>query len=126
MQDMAPFYLVSTEHFDPREPRRCTYLRRLRTETRHDLMLVAIEPPLHGQPFGLGGRELTEFVLGSRFVGSTLFPISEWPVYVYRSIILERQPGEDGFISNEGLYILDWAALYPKEQEARRNQLQDE
>src|SRR5690348_3993179 len=125
MSEMQDFFLVSTEGFRPDEPRRCSFVRRLHSELRDDLMLVTVYPPLIGQPFGVGGCDISELVLGTRHQGQTLFPISEWPSYVYCARIVSGNPEETGFISHDGITVLDWAALYPTEEEARCNRLPD-
>jgi len=89
------------------------------------MMWVMIDPPINGQPFGLGGSDIDELVLATRHEGQTLFPISEWPSYVHCARIVSGQPRKDGFVSQKSLAVIDWGALYPTEEEAKRNRLED-
>src|SRR5690349_5287861 len=68
------------------EPRACWNRGRLRDGFRDDYMLVEISPVLIGQGFGLGSVDITQLIISTRFQGTTLYPVSEWPshVYVYR------------------------------------------
>ena len=49
-------------------------------------MLVAIEPPVIGQTYGLGSEDIYHLLLATKSEGQTLWPISRWltPVYVLR------------------------------------------
>jgi hypothetical protein len=67
-------------------------------------MLVAIEPPVIGQTYGLGSEDIYHLLLATRWEGQTLWPISHWPTHVYvlrpldKSVI--NQPEIDkGFFS---------------------------
>ena len=57
-------------------------------------MLVKIDPPLVGQQFGLGPKDVDMLVLAARLEGQTLFPVTEWPCPVYvRGPFLEALGG---------------------------------
>ena len=49
---------------------------------------IRIEPPVIGQAFGLGGEDIHDLIVSPHYVGSTLFPISEYPmpVHIYRAL----------------------------------------
>jgi len=51
-------------------------------------MLIEIEPALIGQSFGLGATDIRELIISTRHAGQTLYPISEWPSFVYVARIL--------------------------------------
>src|SRR5262249_6958836 len=84
MDRQPDFYLTAGAELDLlEEMRACWAIDRLRDSRRDDYMLVEISPVLIGQPFGLGDKDISLLILSSRHVGQTLFPITEWPSYVY-------------------------------------------
>jgi hypothetical protein len=52
------FYLASSEGYGMEEPRRGFAIRRLRGDHRDDYLLTRIDPPLIGQPFGMGAHDI--------------------------------------------------------------------
>lgn len=76
------FYLASHDYVSSPEPRSCQVLRRARGPSRDDYMVVAVTPPLPGHIYK-EASDIQELVLASRFAGTTLFPITEWPMHVY-------------------------------------------
>lgn len=116
------FYLASsdvTPDSDLARPRRCWRLRRLATDTRDDLLLVRIAPPLPGQAFGLGDREIDQLLLAARHKGFSLFPISTWPVYVHVARPLVDDIEFRDKLNTRELHSFAWAELYPTEEAAR-------
>jgi len=113
------FYLSSTESHSFEEPRRCWRLKRLRYGDRDDLLLVSVEPVIIGQKYGLGGRDIDTVVLAPRHLGVSLFPISEWPVYVHVARVLVEAPNLDAALRLEDLQLIAWAELYETEEDAR-------
>ncbi len=105
------FYLRLREGTD--EPRACWRKRRLRGESRTDWMLVAIEPPIIGQRFGLGSQDVYLLLLATRFREETLFPVSVWPVHVYvlRPLITSILDREE--FNSEQVELIDWGVLFP-------------
>lgn len=110
---MADFYLVSTELRQSYKPRSCQIVKRVKSEIRDDLALVRITPPLPKDIYGTDA-DIYELVLGARYEGSSLFPISEWPtaVYICRCEIPLDQ--NDDTIGSEQLTILDWGEIRSK------------
>lgn len=114
----ADFWLASKEWKELDEPRRCFVVRRLRASRRDDLMLVRIDPPLLGQPLGLGDMDVDEVILATRHRGESLFSIKRWPVFVH----LARVPGNLGqrdTIDDGEIRSLARAEIYPTEQAAK-------
>lgn len=84
------FFLSAAGEFEPLSaPRACWTVGRLSDLQRDDYMLVAINPPLLGQLFGLGDNDVALLILSTRHQGQTLFPISEFPAYVYVARMLD-------------------------------------
>jgi hypothetical protein len=113
------FYLASSEGYDLTEPRRCWRIKRLATNTRSDLLLVRIEPPLVGQKYGLGGRDIDLVVVATRHQGDSLFPVKEWPVFVHVARPLIENPQDHDRLRDEEFESIAWAELYPSEEDAR-------
>jgi hypothetical protein len=106
------FYLSSTEHCDFEQPRRRWRVKRLPTDWRDDdLLLVRIDPPLIGQEYGLGWRDIDLVILATRHRGATLFPIREWPIYVHVARPLIDSPELRERIEPDELELIAWAEL---------------
>ncbi len=118
--DDPDFFLASTEGYDLEEPRACKRLRRVRSDHRDDLLLVTCEPPLIGQKYGLGGRDIDTLLIATRHVGPSLFPITEWPVYVHVARLLVEGPEHRDLIHDDEFQSIAWAELYRTADDARR------
>ena len=116
------FYLASSEGYAMEEPRGCYPIRRLRGDLRNDYLLARIEPPILGQPFGLGIRDIDHVILATRHVGESLFPIRHWPVFVHVARPLVSLEGRD-VVRDDELEAIAWAELYRTEEEARARKL---
>jgi hypothetical protein len=113
------FSLTTAGEYEPlAAPHECRQRARLHDELRDDYMLVDIEPPLPGQRFGLGGFDVTSLVLSSRHRGQTLYPISEWPNYVYVARVLGNENPASGMLSKEQLELIAWGAIFRSLREA--------
>jgi hypothetical protein len=106
----ADFYLRLDE--GEGEPRACWYKGRLRDGHRDDWMLIAVEPPVIGQPFGLGGNDIYWLVLGTRWQGQTLFPVSEWPAHVYVLRLLSDSVLPQHEFDEHQTQLIHWGVLY--------------
>lgn len=113
------FYLASTEGYDLEEPRRCWRVKQLTTDGRNDLLLVKIDPPLIGQKYGLGGRNIDLVLIAPRQEGASLFPINEWPLYVHVARLLIENPEDRDTLHADEFESIAWAELYKTEEDAR-------
>ena len=111
------FYLASSEGYDLENPRRCFAIRRLRTHQRDDLLLVRIDPPLAGQKYGLGDRDVDHVVLAPRHRGQSLSPIRRWPLFCHVARLLTEFEGRDVIRADE-VELIAWAAIYETEEAA--------
>ena len=64
-------------------PRACSFIRRMASANRDDYALVKIDPVLHYTVAEGVTTTLDHLILSTRHVGHTLFPIDEWPAWVY-------------------------------------------
>jgi hypothetical protein len=114
----SAFYMASSEGYGLDSPRRCQAIRRLKGEDRDDYLLIGIDPPLNGQAFGLGGRDLDRVVVATRHRGESLFPVKRWPVFVHVARLLVPYEGQD-VVKNDEMESFAWAELYATEEAAR-------
>jgi hypothetical protein len=117
--DKPDFFLASSEGYRLEEPRSCKRVKRLRSDDRDDLLLVEIDPPLIGQPYGLGGRDIDTLLVATRHKGDSLFPIKEWPVFVHVARLLIPNAEGREHIHGDEFESIGWAELYPTEAAAR-------
>ena len=103
-------YLATTELRDPYTPRECHVIRRLRSELRDDLALVELETPLPASVYDTP-EDLGQVILAARHQGSTLFPVTHWPLPVYICVLKVETTSEDDVISSANLSILDWGEV---------------
>ncbi|BCW92246.1 MAG: hypothetical protein ACOYU7_06185 [Bacillota bacterium] len=113
-----PFYLASKESYALSQPRRCFPIRRVATDKRSDLLLVRIDPPLIGQAFGLGAKDIEYLVLAPRHESVSLFPVSEWPAHVHVARILRDAPETRGYLEPSELEEIGWGEIYPDQASA--------
>ena len=117
--DDPDFFLASSEGYLLEEPRRCRRIKRVRSGSRDDLLLVTVEPPLIGQHYGLGCLDIHTLLLAPRHKGASLFPIKQWPVFVNVARLLIQRPEERERFDESELESIAWAELYRTEAEAR-------
>lgn len=125
MKKKPDFYLASTETYNRFEPRQCYIEKVITIDGREGKSLLArIEPKLIGQPYGMGGEDINHLIVTPRFEGQTLYPINEWPAYVYVSRIVDEKL-YNSIVSNErissnDLQIILWGELYKEADEAEK------
>lgn len=85
---------------------------------RDDYLLVRIEPPIIGQRYGLGGRDIDCVLLATRHEGASLFPIREWPVFVHIARLRIEHPEDRDEVNDDELSSIMWGELYPTEEDA--------
>lgn len=81
-------------------------------------MLVAIEPALEGQRFGLGATDIEHLIIGTRAQGQRLFPMSQWPVSVYVARVLDDALLRTQEFTHHQVELIAWGMLYRTHEEA--------
>jgi len=117
------FYLASSEGYegdDMWKPRRGWRITRMPTPGRDDFLLARIDPPVIGQEYGLGSHNIDLVLLATRHKGASLFPITEWPVFVHVACPLINNVESRDNLQNEEFQNIAWAELYRTEDDARR------
>lgn len=115
------FYLASTDTAGFDIPRKCWYVRQLRTKARDDLLLVRIEPKVRYK-----GTLRDKVVLAARAVGDSVVDVRIWPTPVYVALIEESLVTTNGFVDSTNLNVIAWAEVYPSEADAERSLMGDE
>ena len=120
LMDRPPdFFMSAAGEYEPlAAPRACWEKGRLRDVARDDCMLIDVEPGLAGQRFGLGSVEIAQLIISARHRGSTLYPISEWPLFVYVARILDATIIGSSSFARDQVEIIAWGALFRTRQEA--------
>lgn len=122
INEMPIFYLSSGDYAILARPRACYAVGRLRWKQRDDWLRIRVSPPIPTHPKSGGDSademDLLEVVIATRHAGRTLFPINEWPLFVFVCELL-KAPDEDGNLSDDALRLLYWGELYRTEQDAR-------
>jgi hypothetical protein len=122
-RDSRPdFYLSSTEGFGLGPPRECYRVKRLSGHSRDDYLLIRISPPIVGQPYGLRDRDIGIVVIAPRHAGSSLFPVSEWPLAVHVARPLSADIELCSAVEAQDLEEIGWGELYESLGAATRMQ----
>jgi len=113
MEHQADFFLSAAAEVsgDMAIPRACWAKGRLRNSRRDDYLLVEVEPPIIGQPYGLGARTL-QMIISSRYRGFSLFPVSDWPCDVYVSRILDDRVVNTSVVEEDQIELMAWGRIY--------------
>jgi hypothetical protein len=118
MSLLPDFYLASTEDHDLEEPRECYRIRRLRNRSGDQLLLMRIHPPLDGAGYGVEESSIERVVVAPRLKGSSLFPITKWPVHVYLMAISDANRESVTGTDTDEMKIISWAELYETREDA--------
>jgi hypothetical protein len=122
MEKEPAFYLASGETAAPFGPIKCFVEERLSGRKEgDDYLRVRIEPPIIGQPYGLGEKDIEDVVLATRYAGSTLHPINEWPMVVFVCRIVNEKIRGTGKASAEDLEVILIGELYQTLAEAEES-----
>jgi len=82
---------------------------------------VKLDPPVIGQPWGLGGVVLEFFVLANRHEGAHLLPITEFPCFVHIARPLSDDVMHKDIVSASELQTVAWGELYRSHQDAENH-----
>jgi hypothetical protein len=81
-------------------------------QMRDDHMLIEITPPLAGQSYGLGGKDIERLILSARWQGVSLFPVTEWPSAVYVSRILDETVTKTHAFTQDQVEVIAWGTIF--------------
>jgi hypothetical protein len=109
------FYLASYDCTTYFEPRLCFIKESVKVNDISGCMRCKVEPSITW-PKIVNNLDTVIFV--PRFVGSTLFPINEWPIHVHVYEALEKNFGEKNCFDVKDLRRIMWGTLHKTYQEA--------
>jgi hypothetical protein len=119
-------FLTSAEHRGEwSRVRRGSIMGKITDGEGRNYLWVRVDPPVIGQAYGLGNRDIADLLLLPHYEGTSLFPISEFPlpVYIFRSLdegIFKGVPA-----SSNNLQLAAWGEIYDRREDAeavgRRN-----
>jgi len=111
------YYLSSLESVIFESTRRCRFIKKLKFDTGKECALVEIEPPVIGEQFGIRD-DIKYVVLANRHEGSLLFPINEFPCFVFITRPLLDDIFDIEVITKDDLQIMAWGELYKTASDA--------
>jgi len=113
------FYLASSDSYNVTIPRRVWGVKRMSIPKRNDVLLARVDPPISNRARGGNYSNIDLVLLVTRHKGTSLFPVSEWPLSVYVVRPLVNVEDRDS-LSPDEFENIAWAALYRTEQDAKR------
>lgn len=113
---LGDLYLSSLEssRFEP--VRRCEPIHRLQFATGKDAILVKVEPPVVGQDFG-SADDIDVLLVTPRTEGGQLFPISEFPLFVYICLPITDLTSSTN-VATDDVTVIAWGELYRTAEDA--------
>jgi hypothetical protein len=122
MKRQPDFFVAAPgENEELASPRACWLDGRLNGPQHDDHMLVEIHPPLIGQGYGLGGADITNLILSSKYEGVSLFPVTEWPCHVYIARLLDPLVIKTMTFTKEQIEVIAWGMIFRTLGEANAN-----
>lgn len=106
------FYLTSSEGYGLEEVRACYKEMRLMNGHPDGYMICEVDPPIMGQPYGLGGQDIHRIAIASRHSGYSVFVINDWPAYVHVARLTHGFPGDKFVIAEDEIESIGWAEVY--------------
>lgn len=107
------FYLVSEDSPSVlSEITACFKRKKLYGQNPNGYMLCDINPAIIGQKFGLGGKDINQVVLFTRFIGDSLFNIKSWPLYVHVARPLCDNIEDIDYLDKSKIQSMIWGEIY--------------
>lgn len=120
MRHDSPLYLSSLESERFELVRECRLVRFLTFNTGKIGALVTLTPGISGQDFGTG-EDLFSFVLTTRFEGTSISSIDEFPCFVFIALPRQEWDNSSGEITAQDLQVIGWGELYRTAEDATRH-----
>lgn len=112
-------FLASAEHRGEwSRVRRCSIVGRITDVEGRNYLWVRVDPPVIGQPYGLGNRDIADLLLLPHYEGTSLFPMSKFPLPVYIFRALDDGIFKDLPASSKYLQLAAWGEIYQTREEA--------
>lgn len=117
MQTGVSYFLSSLDSSRFEAVRECMLVKELFFDTGKHCALVNLNPPLRGQEFGLAD-DIENVVLAARFEDGTLFPINEFPCFVFIARPIRTGIAHCEAISKDDLEVVGIGELYRSRSDA--------
>jgi hypothetical protein len=108
---------LESTRFEP--VRNCVLVRRLRFDSGKECALVRLDPPVIGQDFD-SAEDIDLFLVTPRHEGARLFPVSEFPLFVFIGLPSEDVVGAD-VVTAKDVVVIGWGELYRTAEDAREH-----
>lgn len=115
------FFLASTEGYGLSTPRACYPIRDVKVGNNAKIVLCYIDPPIIGQPYGLGGKDIEFVLLASRHEGFSISPVTQWPGYVHVARIKGSPPYDEAEYQKDQVEEIGWGEIYSSSEEAEKS-----
>lgn len=122
MQDRLPdFFLGSSDdRGDWAIARACWITGRLRKSDGRECALVEVAPPVIGQPFGLGDKDIFQLLLMRRWKGEALYAPIDRPIPVIILRIPNPSVVAQDLVHDSDIELSAWGEIYPTLKAAER------
>ncbi len=120
-EESPDFYLASTDirkEDDLARARKAWRIKSLKGDYRDDYLLIRIEPPIIGQQFGLGAKDIDQVIVVTKSRSASLLSINKWPILVYVLYALIEHPEARDMIHDDEFSLVMWAELYETWEDA--------
>lgn len=115
---MTQFVLSTAgEYFPLTAPHSCLEIDRMKDSVRDDYMLVRVEPAFRDDR--IGPLELDQLILSTRLRPYSLYPITEWPVHVYVTRVVDPAILKTLNFTKEQVELIGWGMLFQTLEAAR-------
>jgi len=112
-------FLASKEHRGDWSRVRQAFLRGEITDSEGRLYLwIQVDPPVIGQPYGLGQENIGDLLLRPHFEGDSLFPISKFPTAVFIYRVIDNSLSVNKNLSTKTLELAAWGEIYETREHA--------
>jgi hypothetical protein len=106
------FYLAYGDGYKFETPFMCFKRKKLYGQNPQVYMLCDINPPMIGQRYGLGRKDIHQIVLFARHVGASLFDVKTWPVYVHLFRSLCDNLDSVDYVDKSNIQSMIWGEIY--------------
>jgi len=112
-------FLASTEHGgDWARVRCCLVVESIKDAKGQEYLWVKIDPPVIGQPFGLGSEDIHDLLLTPRYEKSPLHPIAQSPLLVQVFRLINKTELTKEVINPQDMTLAAWSEIYATRAEA--------
>lgn len=126
MMEHLVYYLSSLESKTFENTRECLVVKSMTFSTGKPCVLVKVTPPVLGQSFGLGDRDMDHLILASRHEGQTLVPKpSSFPCFVHIARPVVRIDEIGDLLQEDDVESLAWGEIYRTWDDAENHVFDD-